>query len=112
LLLRWSIAWLLIVIASLVLLPLIPIGTAFGAYSAWALFMHERPNMRGMREAEWNNMMRALGLVAIALVSLGAMVGLGYIFRDQIEALSPREKQEIIEVPPMPKISEPRQPQL
>jgi hypothetical protein len=46
--------------------------------------------------------------MAIALVSLGIMIGLGYIFRDQIEALSPREKQDIIEVPPMPSFSDPR----
>jgi len=42
---------------------------------------------------------RGAVLAIAALATLGAMIGLGYIFRDRIEALDPPPKQELTPLP-------------
>jgi hypothetical protein len=89
------------------LAPLVPFGTVLAGLTLWALLprRHEMPEGDGGIAAferflvRWR---RAAVLAFAAWATLGAMIGLGYIFRDQIEALDPQPKQELTPLPEFP----------
>jgi hypothetical protein len=85
------------------LAPLVPVGAILSGLTLWALLPRkgEIPSDGGIAKFEqlllrWR---RAAVLAIAALATLGAIVGLGYIFRDQIEALDPQPKQELTPLP-------------
>jgi len=88
---------------------LVPVGTVLSGLTLWALLPRkgERQDIYGAGadggiakfEALMLRWRRGAVLAIIALGGLGAMIGLGYIFRDQIEALDPPPKQELTPLP-------------
>jgi len=98
---------------------LVPVGTVLAGLTLWALLPRkgERPDIYAQGadggianfEALMLRWRRGAVLAIIALASLGAMIGLGYIFRDQIEALDPPPKPELTPLPDfdgVPKVPE------
>jgi hypothetical protein len=72
----------------------IPIGTVLAGLSIWVLLSHrDETASYGSRihaVERWLASKRELFLAALAAIgTLGAMIGLGYLFRDQIEDLHP-----------------------
>jgi hypothetical protein len=94
----------MLVVGSLVMLLLIPVGTIIGVFGLYAVFSNPTKVLeaaeRDMRnvdmEANLRVAKRAGVIVFAALATLGAIVGLGYIFRDQLEALEPKQQLDTI----------------
>ncbi len=86
-------------VACLFLLLVIPVGTVVGVYGLWALLSTLAAEARSGRfelptfsEAFVRDYFQKIGLIVIAMAILGAIIGLGYVFRDQVEKLpSPRK---------------------
>ena len=98
---------------------LVPVGTILSGLTLWALLPRkgEGPDIDAQGAdggiAKFEQLMlrwrRGAVLAIAALATLGAMIGLGYIFRDQIEALDPPPKQELTPLPDfdgIPKVPE------
>jgi hypothetical protein len=84
-------------VESALLVFAIPIGTVLAGLSMWVLLSHrDQAESYGSRihaVERWLASKRELFLAALAAIgTLGAMIGLGYLFRDQIEDLNPPMK--------------------
>jgi hypothetical protein len=107
----------IVVIGSLLLLLFIPIGTALGAFGLYSVFSQPTRLLEAgeadMRQVEFRpidlrNLLRMGVLMVAALATLGAIVGIGYIFRDQID---PPSRQKLDTIPAMPpSVPSPRPP--
>ena len=88
------------------LAPLVPVGTVLAGLTLWALLPRpgEMPKGDGGIAAferflvRWR---RAAVLALLAWATLGAMIGLGYIFRDVID---PPKQQELTPLPDFDKV--------
>lgn len=82
------------------LAPLVPVGTVLAGFTLWALLPRpsEMPRDGGMAAFEQFVLRyrRAAVLALAAWATLGAMIGLGYIFRDVID---PPQQQELTPLP-------------
>ncbi|MEP7210635.1 MAG: hypothetical protein ABI740_07350 [Alphaproteobacteria bacterium] len=98
---RWII-WAL----SALMLPLIPVGTVLGGAGVWVLYStRDRngdnfgPAMLAARASGRRYLGLALAMLA-AVAILAGMIGVGYLFRHQIEGGRPKPPLSV--VPPMP----------
>ena len=96
-------------IEAALLAPLVPVGTVLSGLTLWALLPRKGEAPAGDGGiAKFEQLLlrwrRAAMLAIAALATLGAMVGLGYLFRDQIEALDPPPKQELTPLPDFDKV--------
>jgi hypothetical protein len=85
--------------ASLLLL-LIPIGTALAGYGVWVMLRTRQANLATNAMVAFDGWLRRSGTLLLAavaaVVTLAAMVGLGYVFRDYLE---PKSDVEILPLP-------------
>lgn len=99
---------------SALLALLVPVGTLLAGYNLWALITTAEFTTDGIARVERviRNALRNIVLILIALFILGVIVGIGWLFRDQID---PPGRQELAPMPvPPPKIDQPefRMPEL
>lgn len=99
---------------SALLALLIPVGTVLAGYNLWALITTFEVTTDGIARVERiiRNALRNIILILIALFILGVIVGLGWLFRDQID---PPGRQKLTPLPEgPPKIEQPafRMPEL
>lgn len=84
--------WRLIAGLSVLYLPLVPLGTVLGGIGLWVLFARADPAFAGGDIEPRPSLMplvRGLVVALSALAILAAIVGLGYVFRDQIPVRPP-----------------------
>lgn len=76
----------------------IPVGTLLAGYSLWALITTFEVTTDGIARVERiiRNALRNIVLILIALFILGVIVGVGWLFRDQID---PPGQQELTPLP-------------
>ncbi len=98
----WTWARGVIWMESALLAVAVPIGTALSGLALWAL-LQTRPEDQGPAndwiialEVVLRRAVRPIVLALIALATLGAIVGLGYLFRDVID---PPKHQELTPMP-------------
>lgn len=86
---------------------LMPVGTLLAGYNLWALITTAEFTTDGIARVERviRNALRNIVLILIAMFILGVIVGVGWLFRDQID---PPGRQELTPLPAgPPKIEQP-----
>ena len=83
-----------------------PVGTLLAGYNLWALLTTAGFSNDSMARAERiiRNALRNIVLILIALFILGLIVGIGWLFRDQID---PPREQILTPIPEMPNFEQP-----
>jgi hypothetical protein len=83
-----------------------PVGTLLAGYNLWALLTTAGFSNDAMARAERiiRNALRNIVLILIAMFILGVIVGIGWLFRDQID---PPREQILTPMPEMPNFEQP-----
>ncbi len=84
----------------------IPVGTLLAGYSLWALITTFEVTTDGIARVERviRNALRNIVLILIALFILGVILGVGWLFRDQID---PPGRQTLTPMPEIPTFEQP-----